>query len=152
LLPLLVSTALFAVMFRYLPDVDLRWRDVMPGAALTAGLFVLGKFIIGFYLGQGRFSTAYGAAGTILILLVWIYYSAQILFFGAEFTRVYVRNYRPKPAIAPHAMPVSEANREQQGLPRRETTAGQTHPARPPKRRYPWLRPARAAVVPIGRR
>ncbi len=121
-LPLLVSWALFAVMFKVLPDVRLRWRDVLPGAALTAALFVVGKFAIGFYLGQGRFSTAYGAAGSVLIILVWIYYSAQILFFGAEFTRVYVRHFAPQPPLAEHAMPVTEAAREQQGLPRIEAT------------------------------
>lgn len=152
-LPLVVSLILFAVMFKVLPDVHLRWRDVLPGAALTAVLFVLGKFAIGFYLGQGRFSTAYGAAGSVLILLVWIYYSAQILFFGAEFTQVYVRNFRSKPAMAEFAMPVTEAAREQQGLPRTEATteiAATRHAYRPPKRRYPRLRPTTTTAALKG--
>jgi len=130
LLPLLVSWMLFAVMFKVLPGVHLRWRDVLPGAALTAVLFIVGKFAIGFYLGQGRFSTAYGAAGSVLIILVWIYYSAQILFFGAEFTRVYVRHFAPKPALEAFAVPVTEAAREQQGLPRIEATANARTPIR----------------------
>lgn len=146
-LPLLVSLILFAVMFKVLPDVHLRWRDVLPGAALTAMLFLLGKVAIGFYLGQGRFSTAYGAAGSVLILLVWIYYSAQILFFGAEFTQVYVRTFRPKPVVADHAMPVTEAAREQQGLPRTEAT---TRTARPAKRRHPRRRTTPSTVPLTG--
>jgi membrane protein len=148
LLPLLVSLVLFAVMFRYLPDVDLRWRDVLPGAALTAVLFNLGKFAIGLYLGHGRFANASGAAGSILIIFVWIYYSAQIVFFGAEFTQVYVRTFRPTPKMADHAMPVSEATRAQQGLGRSQAA----RPPSPPKRIYPLRRPAGAAVPSIGRR
>ena len=100
--------------------VHLGWRDVLPGAALTAVLFMLGKLAIGFYLGQGRFGTAYGAAGSILILLVWIYYSAQILFFGAEFTQVYVRRRRPPPPVAEHAVAVTEAARAREGVPHGE--------------------------------
>lgn len=146
-LPLLVSLILFAVMFKVLPDVKLRWRDVLPGAALTALLFVIGKIVIGFYLSLSRFGTAYGAAGSVLILLIWIYYSAQILFFGAEFTQVYVRNFRPKPAMAEHAIPVTEAARERQGLPHTETTRPSP---RPPKRRRRRVRPVQSTVATYG--
>ena len=130
-LPLLMSWVLFAVMFKLLPDVRLRWRDVLPGAALTALLFMVGKFAIGFYLSLGRLGTLFGAAGSVLIVMVWIYYSAQILFFGAEFTRVYVRHFAPKPALAEHAMPVGEAEREQEGLPHTEAAAEARAAAQP---------------------
>lgn len=86
---LLVATLLFAFAYRYLPDVRLRWRDVWLGAALTAILFTVGKWLIGLYLGRSTFTSSYGAAGSLIVLLVWVYYSAQIVFFGAEFTQVY---------------------------------------------------------------
>ncbi|MET0517119.1 MAG: YihY/virulence factor BrkB family protein, partial [Nitrospiraceae bacterium] len=84
-----VITALFAMIFKTLPDAQVAWRDVWVGAALTAMLFTVGKFAIGFYLGKSDVGSAYGAAGSLVILLVWVYYSAQILLFGAEFTQVY---------------------------------------------------------------
>ena len=76
-------TVLFAMIFRYLPDVRVEWRDVWLGAAFTSLLFVLGKFALGLYLGKGAVGSAYGAAGSLVIILVWVYWSAQILFFGA---------------------------------------------------------------------
>ncbi len=85
-----IITLLFALLFIYLPDVRVRWKDVWPGALLTAFLFTLGKFLLGYYLGQKDFTSAYGVAGSIIILLLWVNYSAQIFFFGAEFTKVYV--------------------------------------------------------------
>ncbi len=84
-----VITALFAMTFKTLPDAQVAWRDVWVGAALTAMLFTVGKFAIGLYLGKSDVGSAYGAAGSLVILLVWVYYSAQILLFGAEFTQVY---------------------------------------------------------------
>lgn len=84
-----VITVLFAMIFRYLPDTEIEWRDVWLGAGFTAFLFVIGKFALGLWLGKGSVGSAYGAAGSLVILLVWIYWSAQILFFGAEFTQVY---------------------------------------------------------------
>ena len=86
---LAVVIFLFAMIFRYLPDVKIAWRDVWMGASLTAVLFVIGKFILGLYLGSGAAGSAYGAASSLITLLLWIYYSAQILLFGAEFTQVY---------------------------------------------------------------
>ena len=89
---LIVITCLFALIFKLLPDTKIEWRDVWVGAALTAILFVVGKFAIGFYLGVSDVGSAYGAAGSIIVILVWIYYSGLILFFGAEFTQVWASN------------------------------------------------------------
>ncbi len=89
LISLMVITGLFAMMFKVLPDAKVAWRDVWIGAALTALLFTIGKFAIGLYLGKSDVGSAYGAAGSLVIILVWVYYSAQILLFGAEFTQVY---------------------------------------------------------------
>jgi len=98
-------TVLFAILFKYLPDVKLQWRDVWVGAAFTSVLFVVGKFGLGLYLGKGAVGSAYGAAGSLVVLLLWIYYSAQILFFGAEFTQVYVKNRKKdSPAAARAAL------------------------------------------------
>jgi membrane protein len=82
-------TALFALMYRVIPDVRIAWRDVFMGAAVTALLFTLGKFLLGLYLGRASVSSPYGAAGSLVVFILWVYYSAQILFLGAEFTQVY---------------------------------------------------------------
>jgi membrane protein len=81
----------FAMIFKMLPAVALTWRDVATGAVVTAVLFTLGKFLIGFYLGQSNVTAGYGAAGSLITILLWLYYSALILLFGAEFTKVYAR-------------------------------------------------------------
>jgi len=86
-----VITLLFAMIFKVLPDVEIKWRDTWVGAGVTALLFSFGKSLIGFYLGHSAFSSTYGAAGSIIVLLVWIYYSTQIFFLGAELTQVYSR-------------------------------------------------------------
>ncbi|MEX0653585.1 MAG: YihY/virulence factor BrkB family protein [Phycisphaeraceae bacterium] len=88
---LVVVTLLIALLFKYLPDVKIDWQNVWVGAAVTAVLFGIGKFLIGWYLGQAGVGSAYGAAGSLVVLLVWVYYSALILFFGAEITQVYAR-------------------------------------------------------------
>jgi membrane protein len=93
LISLAVATGLFAVMFKVLPAVSIAWKDVWLGAAITAILFSIGKVLIGLYLGQASFGSTFGAAGSLVIVLVWVYYSAQIFFFGAEFTQVYAREY-----------------------------------------------------------
>jgi len=84
-----VVVLLFAMIFKFLPDVEIQWRDVWIGAVLTAILFGIGKWLLGFYLGSGAAGSAYGAAGSLITLLLWVYYSSQILLFGAEFTQVY---------------------------------------------------------------
>jgi len=82
-------TLLFAALFRFLPDVRVAWRDVWTGAAITGLLFILGKFLLSFYIQHSAFASAYGAAGSLVVMLLWVFYSAQIFFFGAEFTRAY---------------------------------------------------------------
>jgi membrane protein len=88
-----VVTALFAMIFKILPDARMEWRDVWPGAAVTALLFTVGKSLIALYLGRAGVTSVYGAAGSLVLVLLWVYYSAQILFIGAEFTEVYSRRY-----------------------------------------------------------
>lgn len=93
LLSFAVVSGLFALVYKVLPDVELAWRDVWLGAACTSLLFTVGKGLIGLYLGRAGTTSVYGAAGSLVLVLLWIYYSAQILFFGAEFTEVYSRRY-----------------------------------------------------------
>jgi membrane protein len=88
-----VITFLFALIFKLLPDTEIAWKDVWVGAALTAVLFTIGKYLIGLYLGNSSVGSAYGAAGSLAVFLIWVYYSSQILFFGAEFTKVYANQY-----------------------------------------------------------
>lgn len=87
-----VTILLFAAIYKVLPDADFAWRDTWMGATATALLFTVGKWLLGLYLGNQSTASAYGAAGSLVILLIWIYYSAQIFFFGAEFTQVYARS------------------------------------------------------------
>lgn len=96
LISALVTTGLFAMLFRFLPDMRLRWRDVMMGSVVTAVLFTIGQQVIGLYLGQSAIAASYGAAGSMMILLLWVYYSCQILLFGAEFTRVWAARHGVK--------------------------------------------------------
>lgn len=93
-----MATMLFAFIFKVLPSVRVSWSYVVPGAILTAILFVLGKFVIGFYLGRSNIASSYGAAASVITLMLWVYYSTQILLFGAEFTRAY--SEREKRAMA----------------------------------------------------
>jgi membrane protein len=86
-----VITGLFALIFKYVPDAEIRWRDVWLGAAVTAVLFTVGKLLLGLYLGKAAPGSSYGAAGSLIALVVWVYYAAQILFMGAEFTQVQAR-------------------------------------------------------------
>ena len=108
------DTGLFALLFRFLPDVRLRWRDVMTGALTTAVLFTIGQQLIGLYLGQSSMASSYGAAGSVMILLLWVYYSCQILLLGAEFTRVYAQRYGTKPG--PESFAEKDLERPQLGV------------------------------------
>jgi membrane protein len=90
---LLVLTFMFALLYKYVPDAEISWRDVWVGGLLTAVLFTLGKTAIGVYLGRASVGSAYGAAGSMVVLLVWVYYSALILFFGAEFTHAWATRH-----------------------------------------------------------
>jgi membrane protein len=105
LVSLTVITALFAMIYKVLPDVKLAWRDVWVGGLVTAGLFTIGKSLIGFYIGSSAFSSTYGAAGSVIVVLVWVYYSAQIVLLGAEFTREYVKRFGRKPPPEEFATP-----------------------------------------------
>lgn len=108
LVSLAVATSLFALLYRFLPDVRLRWRDVTTGAFVTAVLFTIGQQLIGLYLGQSGVTSSYGAAGSVMVLLLWVYYSCQILLLGAEFTRVYAQRTgrRPQPESFAEKAPV----------------------------------------------
>jgi membrane protein len=119
LVSLAFFTLLFALLFKLLPDVYLAWRDVWIGALVTAGLFTAGNYLIGLYLGYTSTASAFGAAGSLVVLLVWAYYSAQILLFGAEFTHVLA--CRRGTCIEPkaNAVAVTEGDRARQGMPSR---------------------------------
>lgn len=105
---LAVITALFALIFKVVPDVKIEWRDVWFGALVTALLFSAGKFLIGLYLGRSSVASPFGAAGSVVALVVWVYYSAQILFFGAELTQVHARQRGAKVEPKPNAIEVKE--------------------------------------------
>ncbi|MBD3562646.1 YihY/virulence factor BrkB family protein, partial [Planktothrix sp. FACHB-1355] len=113
-----VTTLLFAMIYRFLPDVKIAWSDVWIGAAITSLLFSIGRFLLGMYLGNGSFGSTYGAAGSIVVILAWVYYAAQILFFGAEFTQVYARKYGSQIVPDKNAIPLTDEARRQQGIPR----------------------------------
>jgi membrane protein len=93
ILTLGITTLIFGVVFKVLPDARIKWKDVMAGAIATAILFMLGKFAISFYISKANVGSTYGAAGSLVILLIWVYYSAIILYFGAEFTKAYAIKY-----------------------------------------------------------
>jgi membrane protein len=99
----IVTALLFGLIFRVLPDVRLTWRDVLPGALLTAVMFTVGRALLASYLATGTTASAYGAAGAFVVVLIWIYYSAQILLFGAEFTQVYTRRHGSHASLQPAA-------------------------------------------------
>ena len=100
IISLAVISILFAMVYKLLPDVELAWSDVWVGGLVTAGFFTVGKFLIGLYLGTSTLASSYGAAGSVIVLLVWVYYSAQVVLLGAEFTREYVKEFgrRPPPS------------------------------------------------------
>jgi membrane protein len=98
---MLVHTLLFAMIFKLLPDATIRWREVWVGAGLTAALFFVGKLVIGLYLGTSDVGAAYGAAGWVILILAWVYYSAQIVLFGAEFTHAYATRLKSRPSSPP---------------------------------------------------
>lgn len=104
-------TLLFAAIYKVVPDVALTWRDVIVGACVTALLFTIGKQIIGIYLGRVNYQSTYGAAGSLLIILVWVYYSAQLFFFGAEFTKVYASKRGPHPPLPSKPAPPEKSGR-----------------------------------------
>lgn len=108
LLSLGIITLLFALLFQYLPDAKIPWRTVWVGALVTALLFVIGKELLGLYLSRGSVASAYGAAGSLVVLLLWVFYSAQIVLLGGEFTQVYTRRYAGGIEPAEHALKVND--------------------------------------------
>jgi len=109
LVSLAVTSVLFGLLFKFLPDVELSWPDVATGAVVTGLLFAIGKHIIGLYLGQASTTSSYGAAGSVIVLLLWVYYSSQILLIGAEFTRLYAERVRGPVPASPFAEKTSDA-------------------------------------------
>lgn len=98
---LILISVLFAAIYKVLPDRHLKWRDVILGAVVTAVLFTIGKSLIGLYIGSSAIASSYGAAGALIVLLLWVYYSAQIFLLGAEFTKVFTEGLHPDPKSAP---------------------------------------------------
>jgi len=100
-------TLFFALVFKFLPDAKVAWSDVWIGALITSILFAIGRSLLGWYLGKTSFASTYGAAGSLIVLLAWVYYSAQILFLGAEFTEVYARKYGSRITPTRHSMRIT---------------------------------------------
>lgn len=127
-----VVTLLFAMIYRFLPDVKIAWRDVWIGAVITALLFTIGKFAIGLYLGHSSAASVFGAAGSLVVILLWIYYSTQILFFGAEMTQVYARRYGSNIVPDENAVKVREVKEavDEKGAPRRPRRNTRQEPRR----------------------
>ena len=124
-LTFIIISALFAVIFKFLPDVEIDWKDVRIGAFFTVTLFIVGKFIIGIYIEKVAPGSAYGAAGSIIVILVWVYYTSAILYFGAEFTQVYSERYGGKIKPASYAVHIIQTEEEEtvKVLPPREHEA-----------------------------
>jgi membrane protein len=102
-------TFLFAMIFKFIPDIEIAWRNVWLGAAITAILFTIGKTLIGIYLGQTEVGSTFGAAGSLAVLMIWIYYSSQILFLGAEFTQVFTKRSGVRPPPDENALKVKRS-------------------------------------------
>ena len=139
----IVITLLFAMIYKVLPDVKVKWRDVWVGAIGTALLFTLGKFALGMYLGRQSTASAYGAAGSVVLILLWVYYSSLILFFGAEFTQVYAKKTGSRIEPSPNAVRVSEEKRAEEGIPHDEggkkgSSAGQPEQQPPGEPAYAY--------------
>jgi membrane protein len=117
---LLVVTLMFMLLFKFLPDVKIAWGDVWIGGLVTAILFLVGQFALGLYIGSGAVGTSFGAVSSLVIILVWIYYSTQILFLGAEFTQVYTNKYGSRVRPKENAELVTEDARAQQGMPAKD--------------------------------
>jgi membrane protein len=109
-------TLMFALTYKLLPDVEIAWRVVWVGAITTAGLFTLGNYAISLYLGRTSAASAYGAAGSLVVVLLWVYYSSQIMLFGAELTRAYAKHFGEPVRPSANAVPLEPAERARQGM------------------------------------
>jgi membrane protein len=116
-------TLLFAMIYKFVPDVQIQWKDVWIGAALTSILFTIGKFLIGLYLGSSGVTSAYGAAGSLITVLLWVFYSSLIFLFGAEFTQGYASTYGPGVVPSAHAesSPASSDRKRQSQSPQKRS-------------------------------
>ena len=123
---LLVVTLMFTLLFKFLPDVKITWGDVWIGGLVTAVLFIIGQFALGLYIGSGSVGTSFGAVSSLVIILVWIYYSTQILFLGAEFTQVYTNKHGSRVQPSKNAEMVTEEARAQQGMPSQDGGKGKS--------------------------
>ena len=150
-----VITLLFAMMYKVLPDVKMSWKDVWMGAFVTAVLFSIGKWGMGMYLGRASVSSAYGAAGSLAVLLLWIYYASQIFLAGAEFTHVYAMQRGSRPVIDSQAVPLTDDMRARQGIPTAETLqesdkAADPRQSSPTAEPEPAGKPGRVLPAAIG--
>ncbi|MEH1811523.1 MAG: YihY/virulence factor BrkB family protein [Nostoc sp.] len=123
-----ITTVLFGLIFKVLPDVKIAWSDVLVGASLTSVLFSIGRFLLGQYLGNGSFGSTYGAAGSLVVILAWVNYAAQILFFGAEFTQVYSRRHGSGIVPTKNAVHISD-DTNYNGKPPREQASTNKKPS-----------------------
>jgi membrane protein len=137
-----IITLLFAMIFKYLPDVRVPLRKVWVGAIGTAFLFTVGKYALALYLGRASTTSSYGAAGSVIIILMWIYYASVILFFGAEFTQVYAKLTGARVVPDKFGAPTTEERRAQEGIPHEKTPPGQKPYADPEWPGWPPPRPS----------
>jgi membrane protein len=124
LFSLAVISFLFALLYKYIPDATVAWKDALVGGLVTSFLFNAGEYLIGFYLGRTNVGSAFGAAGSLVVLLAWVYYSSMIFFYGAEFTKAYATLYGSRILPDSDARPVTDEARRQQGIPRRTRPLG----------------------------
>jgi membrane protein len=142
-----VVTLLFAMIFKYLPDVKIPFSKVWVGAIGTAILFTIGKYLLALYLGRESTKSSFGAAAAVIIILMWVYYASVILFFGAEFTQVYAKQTGTKVLPDEFGVPVSEGQRAEEGIPREKTPPG--HKSYPAAGRPAWQpQPVAHAATP----
>jgi len=127
-----VTSVLFALIFKLVPDIKIAWRDVWVGGLVTAILFAIGRTALGWYVGRSATVSPFGAAGSLVALIVWVYYSAQILFLGAEFAQVYASRYGARIVPSPNAVPIDAAVPETSAKEKRQEAARENDPARAP--------------------
>jgi membrane protein len=130
-LSLAIISALFAVLFKYIPDAWVAWKDALVGGVVTSLLFTVGETAIGFYLGRTNVGSAFGAAGSLVVMLAWVYYSSMIFLYGAEFTKAYASQLGARVRPDPDARAVTPEARSQQGIPWKDPRAARgaaSHP------------------------
>ena len=149
LISIAVITVMFALIFQILPDVDIAWKDVWVGALVTSILFNIGKFALGYYLGNSAVTSGYGAAGALIVILLWVYYTSQILFLGAEFTQVYAKRFGSLIEPNENAVFISEEERARQGMTRKQPANSGTAAGAEPKTGGRPVGSLQDAVIPV---